>query len=152
MPQQPPPGSGQGRAMVGHVCSESGQTVQCPKVGHSAACGGEGYKTTCHTNPTREGEIPCVAQLDEMLWPVSEVKRVVSNLAKRYRGGRITKEKLTSELDLLKRRVRKTILQSYLSMTPEVVIDCFCGTATSAALYHLKYRHQSRQLQLLTMQ
>ena len=129
--------------MVGHVCSESGQTVQCPKVGHSAACGGEGYKTTCHTNPTREGEIPCVAQLDEMLWPVSEVKRVVSNLAKRYRGGRITKEKLTSELDLLKRRVRKTILQSYLSMTPEVVIDCFCGTATSAALYHLKYRHNS---------
>ena len=129
--------------MDGHVYSQSGQAVQCPSMGHSAACGGEGYKTTYHTNPTREGESPSVAPPNDMLWPVSEVQRVVSNLVKRYRGGRITKDKVTSELDLLKRRIRKMLLHVHLSSAYEVVIDCFCGTATSAALYHLKHRPNS---------
>ena len=71
------------------------------------------------------------------------VKRQVSNLVSRFRKGSISRKCLNWNLELQRRKIRGSIIQTCLNIRREIVVDAFCGTATSCALYHLKNRPNS---------
>ena len=108
--------------------------------------GGEGDKKTIPSSSVKKGGAnTSVALSNNKLYDQESnvVKRQVSKLVARFRKGSITRKFFTWNLDLLRRKIRAAIIQTCLNIRREIVVDAFCGTATSCALYHLKNRPNS---------
>ena len=130
-----------------HIVGAVSANVPCHVVSLIQPRGGGGDKITePPSSSLKEGGAKTSVALpnNKLNDRVSKViKRQVSNLVSRFRKGSISRKCLNWNLELQRRKIRGSIIQTCLNIRREIVVDAFCGTATSCALYHLKNRPNS---------